>query len=413
MDWRSVTAAALLFTVQLSAREDLGEDRGRLFTVTGQVGKWGNEPDDWFRLSGLDAKLLIPAGDERERYWRLVENAWESGGALRVRVDAAAGRLAASGNHVVYPVCSISDRNVDLSAEEARNCPATTASVNESERLLALGLAMSREQPDAARRLLTLALGARPRLPSLAQAVALKERSSAAEVLADNLDPTDPEHDRLLASALADYRGLAEILPDRPAVRILIAEVLQALGGYDEAHEIFREIERRSPDDAFEVAVGTSALYRQQGDYARSLSQLDEYAAREDSEADGMRYHYHRSWTLMLLGRDEEAERQILHGIVLQPDYPPAYLLRACVRARLGRLDDALADEQLALELLGDPAAGPRPASRDFEQASAAVQALQQAIAAGASGPVTMACDGYWDRWSRPRPRSPLLDGRS
>ncbi|MGQ0589056.1 MAG: hypothetical protein ACT4N8_05925 [Sphingosinicella sp.] len=275
---------------------------------------------------------------------------------------------------------------------------------------MTLGLAQVSEQPEAARRTLTDALSATPQLAPRARALAFKGRAGAAEAIADNLGGDDPAMDRMLAEALADVRRQVALMPDDAEAMFSVARLTMALGGYAEALDLYRRIGRRWPEEAFNVAVRSGALYRQQGDYERALRELDDYARLGDPQINGMKFHYHRAWTLSLLGRDEEAEREINAGLETQPDYSSAYQIRACVRARLGRLDEALVDQERALELLVGIMAQPNAALRaDIDRSRRAVTTLRGAINTRRPGSVTAPCEGYWDRWSHPRPRSPLL----
>lgn len=213
-----------------------------------------------------------------------------------------------------------------------------------------------------------------------------------------------------MAEALIDYRRELSLVPADAQAHYSVARALLMLGGYDEALVIYRNIGRRWPEEAFDVAVRVGALYRQQADYRQALRQLDDYARNDPESATGMRFHYHRAWTLTLLSRFEEAEREIERGMASQPDYTSAYQIRACARARMGRLEEALADQQRALELLGRLMTQPSAAIRtEMDRSRAAVAALRRAINDQSREAVTAPCDIFWDRWTRPRQRSPQL----
>ena len=200
------------------------------------------------------------------------------------------------------------------------------------------------------------------------------------------------------------------LAPQDAQAQYAVARPLLALGAYDEALDIYRNIGRRWPDEAFDVAIRTGALHRQRGDHQGALRQLDDYARAHPDSANGMRFHYHRAWTLTLLERFEEAEREIDNGFSTQPDYASAYQLRACARARLGRLEGALADEERALEIMGGHARENSVALRaDMARSRTVIESLRTAIRQGRATPMAAPCDGFWDRWIRPRPRSPLL----
>jgi tetratricopeptide (TPR) repeat protein len=382
----------------------------RIFEVPGHVGDWESEGADWFGLSGYNIRFSVPLGGDRDGFWQLLEAAADRGVALRFRFDAAAGRLEEDGHHVIYPLCAIGAANGSWYGDTAHNCPQSAEARPRAERLLALGLALAFDHPEAARRTLAEALAA-PGLPANGQALALRNRGDAAEAMSFDFEPTSAAHDRLWADALADYRRLVVLVPDRAGPRSAMAAALVALGGYDEALAVYQEIRRRWPDQAFQAAVDIGSLYRQRGDYPRALATLDDYARTGDAaQMDGMKFHYHRAWTLVLLGRDEEALREIERGLTTQPDYSAAFLLRSCARARLGRLAEALADERRALELrsefFGQSSAGVRA---DLARSRTVIALLEQAVAARRRGPISAPCEGFWDRWIRPRARSPLL----
>jgi tetratricopeptide (TPR) repeat protein len=395
----------------LPAAGDHATADARIFAAIGYI-ELGDEGDDaWFHLTGEDQRFVVPAGDARETIWRLLAAAADRGVALRIRYDATAGRLDADGAHVIYPLCSIATGNGASYGDEARSCPRHDPAAPTAEGLLALGLAQLAEHPQDARQSLTDALAAAPALPSRAQAVALRGRGRAAEYLAEDLPRDSDAHDRLLADALADFRRLAGLVPDRPGAQFQVASALVALGGYPEALALYRTIGRRWPDQAFDVAVSTGALYRQQGDYTRALRSLDDFARHAGSEeASGMRFHYHRAWTLILLGRYQEALADLAAGMETQPDYPAAFRLRSCAHARLGRIGEALADQQRALELLNrEGVVIGASAIADRDRSQALVDTLQRAFLSENATPLFAPCEGFWDRYVHPRARSPLL----
>jgi tetratricopeptide (TPR) repeat protein len=354
---------------------------------------------------------LIREGAERDTHWRILGAAHERGISLRIRFDASAGRLSNGGTHLEYPLCSIGTASGASFGDETRNCPPGNRTTEDSERLLALGVAQRIADPGLARRTLTEALASLPALAPGAQAIAYEGRARAAEALGYEAELSDRTDDQVWAAALADYRRQVSLAPADPDVQFSVARVLTSLGGYAEAMEVYRAIGRRWPEQAFEVAVRIGALYRQQGDHRRALRQLDDYARANPNATFGMKFHYHRAWTLSRLERFEEAEREIDSGLLSQPDYSAAFQLRSCARARLGRLDEALADQRRATELMAGIMAEPDAILRaEIARSHSVVAALERALQAGQRGPLTAPCDGFLDRWSRPRSRSPLLD---
>jgi len=408
--WLALVAGLALVAAQPAG--DAPAQAERIFEVPGYVGEWDSEGGEWFAMEGFSLRFSVPQDAEREGFWQLLEAAAERGVALRLRFDGAAGRLTGDGHHLLYPLCAIGAANGAWYGNTTRNCPRGALAAPRAEQLLALGVAQSFDHPETARRTLAEALGATPALSANGQALALVHRGDSAEALSADFEPASPAHDRLWADALADYRRLVLLVPDRAKPRSSLANALIALGGYDEALAVYREIGRRWPEEAFQTAVSIGSLYRQQGDYPRALAALDDYARTGDAaRMDGMKFHYHRAWTLVLLRRDAEAVREIEQGMTTQPDYPGAFLLRSCARARLGRPAEALADQRRAFELTSAlfpaPGAGTRA---DLARSRAVIALLEQAVAARRSDPIGAPCEGFWDRWIRPRARSPLLD---
>lgn len=408
--WPAFLASLALAAAQPAAEPATGD--GRIFEVPGYVGDWDSEAGDWFAMGGNNIRFSLPQGADRYGFWALIEAAAERGVALRLRFDAAAGRLAEDGRHLVYPLCAIGAASGAWDGDTGRNCPRAVAAATRAEQLLALGIAQSFAEPETARRTLAEALAATPPLSANGQALALASRGDSAETLAADLEPASPAHDRLWAHALADYRRLVLLVPDRPTPRSQLAGALVALGGYEEALAVYREIGRRWPDQGLQTAVSIGSLYRQQGDYRRALAALDDFARTAGPALNrGMKFHYHRAWTLMLLRRDAEALREIELGLASQPDYPGAFQLRSCVRARLGRPADALADQRRANETTRSFVAAIGASTRaELARGEAVIALLEQAVAARRSDPIEAPCEGFWDRWIHPRARSPLID---
>ncbi len=407
-------AAAAAFAASPAQPEPAGEPAGgqRIFTTLGYVGQAGTDGGAWFDLDYGEQRFRLPRTSVAEvnRYFDLLNAATERGFAVRVRYDAAAGEAGPDGPYVIYPVCSLAVGDSEPLGDERANCPPRGDSGESAEARLALGVGIALERPEAARVLLGEALSSGS-LPAHLRALAYNRRGGVAERLASRHPPASAEHDRLSVAALADYRGWVAAAPDDPEARLAVSRTLAELGGYDEAVAVLEALGRTVPERAFDVAIRTGALYRQRGDYRRALRQLDDYAARH-GPVDGMRFNYHRAWTLMMLGRDREALAAIDRGLGGQPDYSAAWLLRSCVRARLGLLADALADQERAYALMmllpirDDPAM-----AEDIGRSRAMIETLRAAAASGRNRPVPAACEGFWDRWLQTRPRSPLLDG--
>lgn len=403
---RMAVIAALILSAPAAAaqnREVVPSDR---IAEALAVPYW-EETEDWVDLPGTGMRMLIPQGAERSTFWNILGTANQAGISLRYRFDASAGRINSDGSRVEYPLCSLAAADAATFGDEAVNCPIRPGAETRAERLLAAGIPDVFRDPERARRTLGEALAARPALSLRGEGLARDARAKAAEILTDALDP-GPAYDALLADALADYRRLAILAPDRIESHLSLATVLKDLGAYQEAMDIYGDIERRWPEESFRLAVATASLLRQQGEYQRALARLDDYARKADPNTLRMRFYYHRAWTLGLLDRAAEAITDIERGFASQPDYPSAYRLRACQHARLGQFAEALVDQERALALYaGSPSSA--ATMRSQEESRAAAAELRVAIGAARSEPAAIGCD-EWERWSRPRARSPLVD---
>jgi len=381
-----------------------------IFTVTGYPGDI-DESGGSFTLANMRARILVPDGSERATYMRVLDAAIERLVAVTIRFDGTAGRLDPDGDHIDFPLCSISLGNSRF-GDEAANCPPRSNRTMDAGQLLALGWAQGPEQPDAARLTLTRALESTPALSPGARALAFEARAEASEALAGSVIPSDPSFDRHWADALADYRHEAALATDSARARYAVANALLTLGAYDDALDEYHAIGRAWPEEAFEVSIRIGALYRQRGDYARALRILDNRSNRDNAQMNGMKFHYHRAWTLWLLGRNPEAAREIDEGLDSQPDFAPALTLRACVRARLGQFADAVADEQHAFDLLNANATDAPWSRREIEATRATLVLLREAAQPDHMRAVEAQCASYFSRWSHPRARSPLLPRR-
>lgn len=354
-----------------------------------------------FRLPQLSEAELAP-------FVQLVATASRRGFALRVRFDGTAGRMDARTGTVSYPLCSLSVGNVQPLGDEALNCPVVAApSQRTSFSSVARGLA-ARSTPDAAIRLLGHAL-ADPGLAAPVRATALRARGEAAEALAGHREWGGEAFDRLMIAALADYRARVAIDPDNPDALYAVGKALSDLGAYDDALTIYDMIGRRWPDEGLRVATRTGAIYRQKGDYQRVLAQLDHYAERA-GRPDGMRFAYHRAWTLLLLGRSRDALAEIDRGLQSQPDYSSAWVLRSCADAQLGAIDEARRDQERGLELYEALARDGEPGlEADIARGRHLVEVLGTTRGAAAAETLNEACRAPWQNYDRSRPRSQLL----
>jgi tetratricopeptide (TPR) repeat protein len=241
------------------------------------------------------------------------------------------------------------------------------------------------------------------------RATALRARGEAAEALAADQEWGGEAFDRLLIAALADYRARVAIDPGDPDAFYAVGKALSDLGAYDEALAIYETIGRRWPAEALRVATRTGAIYRQKGDYQRALAQLDHLAERA-GRPDGMRFAYHRAWTLLLLGRFREARAEIDIGLRFQPDYSSAWNLRSCADAQLGAIDEARQDQQRGLDVYEDLARSGEPGlEADIARGRHLVEVLGATRGTVSGEILNEACRAPWRNYDQSRSRSPLL----
>lgn len=347
-----------------------------------------------------------PAG-KHEALLSLLKRAEEAGRAVLIRYDGAHGRFDAAAGTLDYTVCSIALDDVVF--EPAQRCGDEAPAPADLQGTLAAAQAeMSSGNVQAAQRLLSpLALPA----DAATRKLLLRLRSETEDAVGAMLPAESAAADRAAAAALADYRALAVLEPEDAEHQFHIAGTLLDLGGYAEARAIYAAILKKWPEEEYRVAVRVGALHRAQGQYAKALEALDELVARKGPQQ-GMRFHYHRGWTLTLLGRYDEAIHELTEGMKTQPDYGAAYYRRGCAYAGVGDLRSALLDVDEATRLDSQvPGARTNKVMRDYLEEIAALRArFQAAIAAGQGARWGNACSGpSWRRWEHPRTRSPLL----
>ncbi len=233
-----------------------------------------------------------------------------------------------------------------------------------AETMLAQGLTLlDQSEFERAWPLLDEAIG-RPDLPAELRLTAVRAVVSASIRLGGGARV--PDKDAHYARALKYSRVWADLDKTARGPHDWAALSLWKLGDYDGAKSEYDVLYRRWPTDRSWSAINMAAIDRERGRYADSLADLDRFVA-DAGPRQGMPYHYHRAATLMLLGRDAEAVREIDDGLIAQPGYGWAYIRRACANARLRKYDQAIADQRFALEMLR---ALPAPAGREDYKAT-------------------------------------------
>lgn len=412
MSWLSLASIAL--TAQAApapAAPPASAPLERIATTSGYVS--GADDDALgtrIKLNDSALRFRLPrlSSDALEPYVQLLTSASQRGFAVWIRFDGTAGRADAASGTITYPICSISVGDVHPLGDEAANCPAVAPGARNASAALAEGLAAGGSHPEAAIRLLGDALSDQRLAPSL-RAIALEARANAAGALAVDQEWAGEAYDRLMVAALADDRARLAIDPDNADAHHAVARDLTDLGALDEALAIYANIARRWPDESLRVATRTGAIWRLRGDYRRALAVLDDLAARS-GRPEGMRFAYHRAWTLVMLERYRDAIAELDIGLHTQPDYPSAYELRSCAQAQLGEIAGAIADEERALELL-DTYARNREAdgAESAAQARRLLTALRATRGRASAETLDLACRVPWRNWTRTRPRSALL----
>ena len=369
----------------------------------------------WIDLHRADIALVadMPAVPDPEDLVELVETAERDGLSATVRYELADGALTQSGRPIAM-LRSIEHDGVSVAGMEGPlrfpfahpDRPTRTV-----ELALGRGIAyLELQRLEPAIRLLSQAL-AGDALSEPARILALRSRGEAQQHLVEDRrnDPT-VESDRTLLAAIKDFRAWQALEPASLDPLDKEADILQSLGAYDEALDIYRRLRDQQQDKWFWPSIKIAATYRLMGDHLRALGTLDELERRPRGW-DGAAYRYHRGWTLVRLGRYADAEATFTVGLEAQPDFGWAHVGRACARSAQGKLVDALADLEHAvadLELPDGIGNTPRQ-QRDLEQTRSVAKMLRGVVANPPEVPPKEPCRLFLEALDRPRARSPEL----
>lgn len=405
----AATALAALAASATATPEDKSAGQNRIFEDAGMLTAASEDENGvWLTLWNSHVRFRIgPQSDlNRSRLVLLINRAADASRSVSIRYDAAAGRVNREAGTLDYPLCA-------LALDDQRFEPEARCGGKDS---------MGAKVPEAALVLARAHLGAgdfqraeemlaRDDLPSDPpfRRLFLKVRAAAADGLAAAAEPKSGASDKATAAALADYRALAELEPDDVEHRFAIAQALKDLGGYAEASAAYDRLLERWPDERFRVAVGRGALHRNQGEYAKALEALNQLVA-DGGLMDGMKFRYHRAWTLSLLGRHDEAIADLTEGLRGQPDYASAHMRRACSLAAVGRLRDALDDLGEAARLYSSSPDSSKALRRQAAEIGALRARIEASLAEGNGKRVSTGCASpFWRSLERPRHRSALL----
>lgn len=227
-------------------------------------------------------------------------------------------------------------------------------------------------------------------------------------------EPAGPGRDFFFLRAAEDYAEGAKLRPDDAGILRLRAGSLIQLGGYPEALAAYDQAAKLAPGEYLESGIPRTSLLRKQGRYPESLQVLDEIAAREKSKQ-GMMFHYHRGWTLLLMQRHEDAAAAFTEGLESQKDWPWAHMGRACARHALADIEGALADLHSTEGIFKQKKSHGRGETPDDDAVLLAellnnVRGLERERAQGARARLTI-CERFHPDFEEPlRTRSKLLD---
>ncbi|HEX8644677.1 MAG TPA: tetratricopeptide repeat protein [Allosphingosinicella sp.] len=406
-------SVALLSLAAALAAAAPGADSPAAFTDYGTISDAGMDGQGrlWLTLWEPHVRFLFEQETEEKtrQLEALLRRAGPTGRALTLQYDAPRGRYDSASRTLAYRVCAVQFDDVRFDTSQPCEAGAPTEAESADGALALARAYLVLGDTPRARRLLA---GLRPPADAGFRALFLRTRAQVAQAAAELEESLSPASDRALADALADYRALAAIEPTDVEVRFDIGNVLLDLGGYAEALAVHDEILAAWPGEEYRVTIRRGAVYRAQGDYGRALQVLDQLIARRGPQT-GMRFHYHRGWTLSLLGRFDDAVRAYDEGLASQPDYSSTYHRRACARAALGRIEEALSDVAEATRLYAGLPGGrtSRLIQPELREAAALQAALTEARAAGRTTVANGCASPYWRRHEAPRPRSALLLG--
>lgn len=341
-----------------------------------------------------------------------VHDSDQSARSMTVQFAPSSGTLDAESHKPTFVVVAIDykDQHISVvSVKDGNQQPTQGSSRSAAEQALVRGVALaaagrSSDAIDAVNEAMATsptALGADARL------LAIKTRGQMFARRADEVsaEGTSAESDRYLISALKDLQAWERLDPTDVEARYASARALVDLGAYDDALAIYTAIPKHWPNETYWPTIRTGTIYRQRRDYAGALQALDSLVVREGLQT-GMAFHFHRGWTLNLLGRYAEAESELSEGLKHQPDYAWAMAYRACARAGQGHIAPALSDQEAAVAQFRRYPDSGGVDQADRKQAIAVESALRGQLQTGSSGGMQDLCKGYLGYLLPPRARA-------
>ncbi len=362
----------------------------------------------WFSLAPFRLGFEAPreAFADPGRFEAALAQAARAHRHVIVRFRPGEGSVSANASAAVFiPAEIVYDGETIAGAAPSASPDAADASIAAAK---AIGLSYTR---DAAKAQVAFAAAlAVPNMPAGTRRLLLRSRADFDLLQAQDFFRPGPKRDRVLAAALADAREWGALDPGDPAAMIDQSQALSDLGDYPAALALTSTVLARWPQYAYWALTHADPIYRTLGDYPASLAALDQLAQLGGEQS--MPFHYHRGWTLSLMGRQEEAVAEFTKGLATQPDYPWALARRGCALAAEGEPAPALSDEQKAITIMEQRAAGsPAGPAEAFDLRVLRTIARRLRAAVGARPPPKLdgLCAGFWPGSEERRSPSPLL----
>jgi tetratricopeptide (TPR) repeat protein len=224
-----------------------------------------------------------------------------------------------------------------------------------------------------------------------------------------------PGRDFFFARAAEDYAAAAELLAGDYRMLLARGNMLVKLGAYDEALTAYDQSARRYTGGYYQIGIPVSTLLRRMGRYPEALIEMDLIADRDKDEL-GMMYYYHRGWSLLLLERHADAIESFTAGLKTQPDWPWAYVGRACASHALNDVGQAIEDLRHTGELFtrlrkNEPASNPATDAALHAELLNNVSALERQLSGRTAAANVTICQRFEPNFEEPlRTRSKLLD---
>ena len=365
----------------------------------------------WFSGWTEGVSFFLPPGGaiDGDSLFQALKGSSDAGRWVTVTFDPASGQFDRARGRIAYRICAVKTETA-LFGQASLACPATGAAASFGTAIapaLSLGVADSAAYRAASISELDAALGDAGLDPVL-RAIGLRARSEAHALAALKDHKAADTH---LVAALHDATAWAALAPEDHEAWLQAAQQLIDLGAYDQAIRSYQAIAAHWADENYRAAVRIGAIYRIEGRNEDALAALDRLVATAGPQP-GMKFHYHRGWTLTLLGRYDAAIRDLSEGLAAQPDYQWAYMRRACANAAIGNIKNAAADQRLgANKLAAVMSTETEPLDTELADATHANAVADQLDALAKKGsvvPTKVACEGYSED-AHKRRRSALL----